>query len=168
MRLDIADLGASSLSQTLQSANLIDHIGHQIGAGHIHIAATKTGQIAISHMGADDDIACLGRLERGQNACCIAGMKAAGHIGAADDVEHGGIVAHAPCAKALSQVAVQIHFHFYLLAAINAAGLRFHASLVEQSSPCEWLCVCLAPGSPAPCWPCRGAAPPAAAARVCE
>ena len=38
----------------------------------------------------------------------IAGMKAAGDIGARDDAQHRGVVAHAPNAKTLAQIGVEI------------------------------------------------------------
>ena len=77
--------------------------------GHIHVAAAKTHQVAIGNVRAHHHVVGLGLLQGFQNTGGVARMKATGHIGAADDGEHGGIVAHGPGAKALSQVTVQIH-----------------------------------------------------------
>ena len=38
VRLDVAHLGAGHAGQSLQRADLVDDAGHQVGAGHVHVA----------------------------------------------------------------------------------------------------------------------------------
>ena len=58
-------------------------------------------------------------LEGLQNAGGISGMKTAGHVGTGHDVQHGGIVAHAPRAKAFTQIAVDVHL-------VSFPSISFH------------------------------------------
>ncbi|MNR68208.1 hypothetical protein D3C85_1926330 [compost metagenome] len=49
-------------------------------------------------------------------------MEAAGHVGAADNLQHGRVIAHAPGAQALTQVAVQIYFHHLVVSIVGGAA----------------------------------------------
>ncbi|MPM37096.1 hypothetical protein SDC9_83702 [bioreactor metagenome] len=111
VRLHIFDGGARGLRQALQRADLVDHAGDKVGTADVHVAAAKAHQIGVGHMRADDDVALSCRLQCGEDARRVARVKAAGHVGAAHNVQHGGVVAHAPCAKAFAEVAVEVHFH---------------------------------------------------------
>ena len=85
VRLDVAHRGARRGGQPLERADLVDHVGHQVGAGHVHVAAAEAGQVAVGHVRADHH-ATLGRAAQGlQDAGGVAGMEAAGHVGAGHD-----------------------------------------------------------------------------------
>ncbi|RMU65518.1 hypothetical protein ALP29_200625 [Pseudomonas syringae pv. avii] len=57
-------------------------------------------------MSANRDVLCGSGFQCPQDARRVAGVKATGDIGAGYDVEHRGIVAHAPGAEAFTQVAI--------------------------------------------------------------
>ena len=100
MGFDIAHLGSRSTGQPLQSADLVDHIGLQLGAAGVHVAPPKTNQIGVTHMRPHDHPALYRPAQGLQNTRRVARMKAAGNIGTGHHLQHGGIVAHAPSTKA--------------------------------------------------------------------
>ena len=71
-------------------------------------APAEAGEVAVADMGADRDLVCLCLAQRPQDACRVAGVEAAGDVGAGDDAEHRLVVPHLPRAEALAQVAVQV------------------------------------------------------------
>ncbi|CAH0225022.1 hypothetical protein SRABI70_02327 [Pseudomonas sp. Bi70] len=104
----VAHRSAGGSGQGLQGADLVDHVGAQLIAGDIHIAAAEADQIRVGDMGADGHALGRSRLEGAQDAGRVTGVEATGDIGAGDDVEHRGIVAHGPLAETLAQVAVEV------------------------------------------------------------
>ncbi len=63
-------------------------------------------------MRADGDAAPDRHLHGVQDAGRVAGMETAGDIGARDELDHGRVIAHAPRAVALAEIAVEIdRFH---------------------------------------------------------
>lgn len=111
MRLDVAHRRADRRRHAGQRADLIDDVGNQVFARHVHVAAAEALQVGIRDMRAHRDTARRGGLQRPQDASGIAGVEAAGHVGAADDVEDRRIAAHAPGAEALAEIAVQVDLH---------------------------------------------------------
>ncbi|MNR07866.1 hypothetical protein D3C85_1239960 [compost metagenome] len=109
MGLHIAHAGAGGLGQALQRADLVDHIGRQLIAGHVHVASAKAHFVRVSDMGTNGDVFCRCSFQCPQDTGRVAGVKTAGDIGAGHDIEHRGIVAHVPGAKAFTQVAVDIY-----------------------------------------------------------
>ncbi len=108
VRLDVGDPASGSLRNALQRADLVDHVAKQLFAGRLHVAAAEAHQVPVTDMRADGDAALDRCLHGAKDSGRIAGVETAGDVGAADDVEHGDVVAHGPRAKAFAQVAVQI------------------------------------------------------------
>ncbi|MNL24864.1 hypothetical protein D3C87_1463150 [compost metagenome] len=106
MRLDVAHVGAGGGGQAFQRANLVDDVGHQVGAGHVHVASAETRQVGVGHMRAHRHAIGARGLQGAQDAGRIARMETAGHVGAGHHRQHGLVIAHAPGAKAFAQVTV--------------------------------------------------------------
>src|SRR5690606_14056317 len=49
-----------------------------------------------------------GQPERVEQPCRVAGVEAAGHVGARDDAEHGAVVAEGPGAERFAEVGVEV------------------------------------------------------------
>ena len=108
VRLDVAHLRAGCRGQPLQRADLVDDVGDQVGAVDVLVAAAEAGEIRIRHVGADRNAPRRRQTQRAQDAGRVSRVEAAGHVGAAHDVEHRGVVAHPPGAQALAEVAVEV------------------------------------------------------------
>jgi hypothetical protein len=92
-----------------QSADLVPQLVGQLVSRHVDAAAAEAGQVAVAHLGADPDALGRGAGADAAHRGRVAGVEAAGHVGAGDDREQGVVVAQAPDAEALAQVAVQVH-----------------------------------------------------------
>jgi hypothetical protein len=107
--LDVEDAVAGRAGQPVQGAELVDQVRHQVGAVVVDEAAAEAGQVAVAHLGADDDPLGHRALAGGQQGPRVAGVEAAGHVGAADHVEHRVVVTELPGAEAFAEVAVEVH-----------------------------------------------------------
>ena len=108
MRLHITDLCTRGGGETLERSDLVDDVGGKIGGRDVHVASPEAREVRIGDMRTDRDAALGGGLHGAQDADRIAGVEPAGDIGARDDLEHRRVIAHAPCAVALAEVAVEI------------------------------------------------------------
>ena len=87
---------------------VVPDIANQFFACRIHIASTKTCEVAVTDVSADHDAFGFRLLQRPQNSGRITGMEAAGDIGAADNVQHRHVISHRPGTKTFTEIAVQI------------------------------------------------------------
>lgn len=98
--------------EPLQGADLIHHICDEIRWGDIHVTPTEACEVGIRDVRTDGDATPCRGFERPKYSGRIARMKAASDIGARDDLDHRGIVSHAPRAVAFAKIAVEIdRFH---------------------------------------------------------
>ena len=65
-------------------------------------------QVAIAGMRADADAARFRKLHRLAHDVGIAGMEAAGDVDRGRELDHGGVIAHFPCAKSFAEIAIEI------------------------------------------------------------
>src|SRR3979490_2907015 len=112
MRLDVGYLVAGRGRDRLQRADLVgdevfDLRGFHAGKG----PASKAVQIAVTRMSTDTDAARFRKLHGLAHDVGIAGMEAAGDVDRGSEVDHGGVIAHFPCAKSLTEIAIQIDCH---------------------------------------------------------
>jgi hypothetical protein len=109
VRLHVTDTVPGDPGERVESAELVDDLVAQRGRLDVDEAAAEAGLVRIPDVSADGDTA-LDRLaghpahDRG-----VAGVEAACHVGAGDDVEQRTVVAHRPGAESLTEVCVEVH-----------------------------------------------------------
>src|SRR5690606_8280712 len=81
----------------------------QVVAGDIHVAAAEAHQVGIRDMRTHGHAPFMRRAKGLQYLRRAAGVKATGHIGAADDVQHADVVAHGPGAIAFAKITVDVY-----------------------------------------------------------
>ena len=108
MRLDVTDAAAFGRGHRLQGANLVDDHRFQLGSRDIHAPPAEALQIGERRVGANADPALFGRRDCPPHDQRIPGMKAAGNIGAGDDVEQGLVIPHGPRTEAFTEVGIEI------------------------------------------------------------
>ena len=96
------------MGDAVERAELVQHGAEEIIEGHIQRAEAETGQVRVAQVGADLDVEFVRRPAGVQHCHGVAGVHPAGHAGARDEREHGGVVAHGPGPEGLPQVSVQI------------------------------------------------------------
>ena len=122
VRLHVGDPGARHPAHRLQRTELVEHVGGEVGGIHVDAAATEAGEVAVADLGADDHPA-LGRHGHGAaDGARVAGVEAARHVGAGDDVEHRRVVAEHPGAERLAEVGVEVDPHGHGTNASAATG----------------------------------------------
>ena len=92
VRLDIAHPRAGDPGEPIQRRDLVDHIIGQARRIDVDAAATEAGQVSVAHLGADRHIAADSCLADSAQDVRVAGMEAAGDIGAGDDVQQGVVI----------------------------------------------------------------------------
>ncbi len=140
--LDVTHARARHAAHRLECAQLIEHVSGELGWVHGDEAPTKTSQVAIADLGADDDPAFGGGRAGALQGEGVPGVEAAGDIRAGDDVEHGLVVAEPPGAERLAEVGVEINDQgplFHVAGALGevpgqilACGLQQRHSLGEE------------------------------------
>ena len=111
MRFDESDLRASQPGQRPQGTHLRHHHAANLGRRHRDHTAPKTLAVGIAGVRADPN-APLGRqAQRLEHCLGVAGMAAAGDIGAGDAVQDLRVIAQHPRAVAFTEVGVQIDLH---------------------------------------------------------
>jgi hypothetical protein len=108
MGFDVRHRRAGGVRDRLQRADLIHDIGKKILGCDVYEAPVEPGQVAIAHLRSDAHAALGSRPAYPQQAGGISCVETAGHVGAADDREHGVVVTEPPNAEALAQVGVEI------------------------------------------------------------
>src|SRR3981189_376643 len=109
MGLDVGYLVADRGRDRLQRADLVgdqvfDLRGFYAGKG----PASKAVQISVTRMSADADAARFRKLYGLAHDVGIAGMEAAGDVDRGSEVDHGGVIAHFPCAKPFAEIAIEV------------------------------------------------------------
>ena len=108
VRLHVGHLHALAEADAVEGGELVEHVGGELVGAGVEKAASEPGQVTVGDVGADGDALLGGQGDGAAHGERVAGVEAAGHVGAADDVEHGGVVAHAPGAERLAEVGVQV------------------------------------------------------------
>ena len=108
MRLHVMKACAARLRKTVQSADLIERHRISLGRRDGNLATTEALQVRQRHMGADGDAVLDGQRDRAAHDVRIARVKTTGDVRRAHDGKQGGIVAHAPRAEGLAQIAVDV------------------------------------------------------------
>lgn len=96
------------MREALQGADLIDHVGGQVLGRDVDVAPAEAGQVAVGDLRADADTASGRGAARSQQPGWIAGVEAACHIGAGDQLQHLLVVAETPDPETLPEVGVQV------------------------------------------------------------
>src|ERR1700682_3972626 len=109
MRLDMGYLVTGRGRDRLQRADLVgdevfDLRGFHAGKG----PAAEAVQIAVARMRADADAAGFCKLHGLAHDVGIAGVEAAGYVDRGGKLDHGGVIAHLPCAKSFAEIAIEI------------------------------------------------------------
>src|SRR5262249_23293932 len=110
MRLDMADAMAGGASDPLQSADLIDDdLFNVLGLFALDHPPPEPPDIEKARVRADPDTIFLGPAHGLEHDKRVAAMKPTGDIRRRDDLEHLGVAAHRPGAKALAHVAIEVN-----------------------------------------------------------
>src|SRR3954471_24926238 len=115
MRLDMGYLVTGRGRDRLQRTDLVSD--QVFDLGYLHAwkrPAAKAVQVAVTGMRADADAARFRKLHRPAHDIGIAGMEAAGDVDRGGKLDHGGVIAHLPCAKSFAEIAIEIdccHVH---------------------------------------------------------
>lgn len=108
MRFDVAHPGASHRAESVEGAELVEHIPGQFVGCDVHPPAAETGQITVGDVRAHGDTAgCRLRGHR-PHRHRVAGVEAAGHVRAGDHGEQRLVVAKPPDAEALAEITVEV------------------------------------------------------------
>ncbi len=102
MGFDVGHRRAGRLRESVQRADLIDDVGEQILWRDVDEPPAESGHVAVADLCADAHAALGGQPAHPQQSGRVAGMEAAGDVGAGDDAEHGVVVAEPPDAEALA------------------------------------------------------------------
>ena len=124
MGLDVGDRGALGAGQRVEGADLVEHLVGELGGIHVDEAAAEARDVAVAHVRAHGDPACGGRLDGAGDVVRIAGVEAAGDVGARHHLDDRGVVAHGIAADGFAQVGVHIdggHDHHPSRRAVKAA-----------------------------------------------
>src|SRR6516164_5497091 len=109
VRLDVADAIAEGARHPLQCADLVDdHLFDVLGLLALDLAAAKTPDIKKARMSAYPNTVLLGAADGVKHDQRIAAVKTASDIRRGHDLQHLGVAAHGPGAKALAHVAIQV------------------------------------------------------------
>src|SRR4029077_12312017 len=83
-----------------------------LGLLSLDLASAEPPDIEKARMGTDPDTVFLGRFHRLEHDQRVAAVKSTGDVGRGDDLQHLGVAAHRPGAKALAHVAIEVdHIH---------------------------------------------------------
>jgi hypothetical protein len=93
----------------LEGSELVQDVLRQRVGLHVDEPPAEPGQVAVAHLRPDRDPALDGALAHASHGDAVAGVEAAGHVGARHDVEQGVVVAELPAAEALTEVGVEVH-----------------------------------------------------------
>src|SRR6266849_5060729 len=109
MRLDVSDLVTGRGRYRLQRADLVgDQVFDLRGLHARKRPSAKAVQVAVTGMRADADAARFCKLHGPAHDVRIAGMEAAGDVDRGGKLDHGGVIAHLPCAKSFAEIAIEI------------------------------------------------------------
>ena len=108
MRLHMGDSMSAQNRQRLRRAELIGDRALDLPCAHRQTAPPETCEVRKGDVGADGDSLFLGARKCRRHDVGVAGVEAASDIGARHDLEHGGVVAHAPMAETFPEVGVKI------------------------------------------------------------
>lgn len=124
--LDIAQPGAGDPTQTVERAQLIEHVGGEVVGLDIHPPSPESDEVRIADMRANDNATLRCRVHRATNGRRIAGVKTACNVRTRDDVEHGQVVAHRPVPIGLAKVRVEIDdaHHVTILSRVHQVCAR--------------------------------------------
>lgn len=111
MWLHVMERYSRGSAHRLHCTDLVDHIGLQLPTCEGHVSPTESDQVRISRMGANSHIIGGAGFNSRQHHPRIACMKTTRDIGTAHQLQHVGIVAHGPIAKALAEIAIDINSH---------------------------------------------------------
>ena len=88
VRLDVAHRGAGQARERHERADLRGDHSPDFANLHRDDAAAEAFAVGIARMSADDDTAFHGQAQRPEHRLWVAGMAAAGDVGAGDAVQH--------------------------------------------------------------------------------
>ena len=108
MRLDVPDPGARTLGHRVEGAQLVEDVGGELLGLHVEEPSPEADEVAVAHLSPDGHPALGRHLTGPAQRQRVAGMEAAGDIGAGDDVEHGRVIADRPGPEGLTEVGVEV------------------------------------------------------------
>ena len=109
VRLDVLELDAVGAAEPVQRADLVKHALLDLGWRHADGAPAEALQVRVAGLGADAHPELLAQRDGGIHHSEVAGVKAAGEVGAGDVSDHGRVVAQRPAPVAFAQIAVQVY-----------------------------------------------------------
>ena len=108
MGLYVANLRTFTSTNSVESRELIEHVGLQRVCFDIDGATTEAHEVVIGNMCTYDYVSFHRQTNRVANSEGISSMKPASDVCAGNNREHGCIIAHPPVAIGLAQVGVEI------------------------------------------------------------
>ena len=120
-----------------QRAELVEHVGVQLGGRHVDPAAAEAGQVAVADLGADRDAAVGGSCADAAHGRRVAGVESARDVRAGHDVQQSLVVAEAPHAESLAKIGVQVDLHSVQGSAVRLSPDRCPAPGAVPSVPAQ-------------------------------
>jgi hypothetical protein len=109
VRLHVAHPGAGQPGEGVQRPDLVEQVVAQFVRVVVDAAAAETGEVAVPDLGADRHAPLGGGGADPAHRGRVAGVEAAGDVGARDDVQQRLVVAQPPGTEALAEISVQVH-----------------------------------------------------------
>ena len=108
MRLDVPHLCPRDPGETLERAQLVDHLLGQRFGFDVDEPPSETRKVAVADLGAQHDTPFGGPLADPSHGRGVTGMKAARHVRAGHHLEQRVVVAECPPTEPLPQIAVEV------------------------------------------------------------
>jgi hypothetical protein len=95
-------------AERLQRPDLVQHVGYQFLGTDPELPPPESDQVGIGHMSPDSDTAGSCHGHRAVHRARVAGVEAAGDVGAGHLIQQCLVRAHHPGAEALAEVGVEV------------------------------------------------------------
>jgi len=110
--LDMSQRRAFGPGDGVQRANLGQYAVEDLAGRHRQSPPPEALQIGVTRMGADRDTESNAQMDRRPHDLRVAGVRAAGDVGAGHLAQNRRVIAQCPTAKAFTTIGVEVNFHY--------------------------------------------------------